>query len=102
MAEIAVVLIAMLLRWREDMLRIEAEVMQHETCSDGDEECKDQKSDKSLIHVIPPGPIQFLYDTSWRWLNVRPRRRERIGPGSAPRQTTAHERAGTTPLGMKK
>jgi hypothetical protein len=65
MAEIAVVLIAMLLRWREDMLRIEAEVMQHETCSDGDEECKDQKSDKSFIHVFFPAcRFRFLYDTS--------------------------------------
>ena len=51
------------------MLCVKGEAMQHETCSDSDEECKDQKSDKSFIHVFFPAcRFRFLYDTSWRWL----------------------------------
>ena len=61
----SVLRLAQSLRWREDTLRVEDQTMQHETCSDSDEECKDQKSDKSFIHgFFPACRFRFLYDTS--------------------------------------
>lgn len=61
-----------LLSRREDRLRVGDEAMQHETYSDGNKECKNQNRDNAFNHVVSSGPIQFLYDTSWWWLNVRP------------------------------